>query len=86
MIIHFFKYPLEITLSEYRDFEERLILIEDKISAYEMVERVAKNQLGKFAKDDVQKHCPTLARQPNRLKVPVPHSYRSPVNRTPVKL
>ena len=38
-------------------------LIEDKISAYEMVERVAKNQLGKFTKSDVQEHCPTLARQ-----------------------
>ena len=38
----FIKYILGIILSAYRDFEDRLILIEDKISAYEMVERIAK--------------------------------------------
>ncbi len=59
----FVKYILGIVLSAYRDFEERLILIEDKISAYEMVERVVKNRLGKFTKSDIQEHCPTLARQ-----------------------
>ena len=59
----FIKYILGIILSAYRDFEDRLILIEDKISAYEMVERIAKNQLGKFKKSDIQEHCPTLARQ-----------------------
>ena len=59
----FVKYILGIVLAAYRDFEDRLNLIEDKLSAYEMVERVAKNQLGKFTKSDVQEHCPTLARQ-----------------------
>ena len=59
----FVKYILGIVLSAYRDFEDRLNLIEDKISAYEMVERVIKNQLGKFTKSDIQEHCPTLARQ-----------------------
>ena len=59
----FVKYILGIILSAYRDFEERLNLIEDKISAYEMVERATKNQLGKFTKSDIQEYCPTLARQ-----------------------
>lgn len=59
----FIKYLLGIILAAYRDFEERLNLFEDKISAYEMVERVAKTQLGKFTKSDVQEYCPTLARQ-----------------------
>ena len=59
----FIKYILGIILSAYRDFEDRLNLIEDKISAYEMVERVVKNQLGKFTKSDIQEYCPTLARQ-----------------------
>lgn len=59
----FVKYILGIILSAYRDFEERLILIEEKISSYEMVERAVKNQLGKFTKSDIQEHCPTLARQ-----------------------
>jgi hypothetical protein len=40
-----------------------LNLIEDKISAYEMVERVVKDRLGKFTKSDIQEHSPTLARQ-----------------------
>ena len=59
----FVKYILGIVLSAYRDFEERLNLIEDKISAYKMVERVVKERLGKFTKSDTQEHCPTLARQ-----------------------
>lgn len=59
----FIKYILGIILSAYRDFEDRLNLIEDKISAYEMVERIAKNQIGKFTKSDIQEYCPTLARQ-----------------------
>ena len=59
----FVKYILGIILSAYRDFEERLNLIEDKIPAYEMVERATKNQLGKFTKSDIQEYCPTLARQ-----------------------
>ena len=59
----FVKYILGIVLSAYRDFEERLNLIEDKISAYKMVERVVKERLGKFTKSDIQEHCPTLARQ-----------------------
>ena len=61
--VTFIKYILGTILAAYRDFEDRLNLIEDKLSAYEMVERVAKNQLGKFTKSDVQEHCPTLARQ-----------------------
>ena len=59
----FVKYLLGIILSAYRDFEERLNLIEDKIPAYEMVERVVKTRLGKFTKSDVQEECPSLARQ-----------------------
>ena len=59
----FIKYILGIILSAYRDFDDRLNLIEDKISAYEMVERIAKNQIGKFKKSDIQEYCPTLARQ-----------------------
>ena len=52
-----------IILSAYRDFEERLNLIDDKISATEMVERVIKKRIGKFTKSDIQEECPSLARQ-----------------------
>ena len=59
----FVKYLLGIILSAYRDFEERLNLIDDKISAAEIVERVIKKRLGKFTKSDIQEECPSLARQ-----------------------
>ena len=59
----FVKYLLGIILSAYRDFEERLNLIDDKISALEMVEKVTSRRLGKFTKSDIQEECPSLARQ-----------------------
>lgn len=59
----FVKYFLGIILSAYREFEERLNLIDDKLSAIEMVEKVAKARLGKFTKSDIQEECPSLARQ-----------------------
>ncbi len=59
----FVKYLLGIILSAYRDFEDRLNLMEDKLSACEMVERAAKAKLGKFTKSDIQEACPSLARQ-----------------------
>ncbi len=59
----FVKYLLGIILSAYREFEERLNLIDDNLSAIEMVEKVAKARLGKFTKSDIQEECPSLARQ-----------------------
>ena len=59
----FVKYLLGIILSAYRDFEERLNLIDDKLSAAEIVENVIKNRIGKFTKSDIQEECPALARQ-----------------------
>ncbi|MBQ9206325.1 MAG: Fic family protein [Treponema sp.] len=59
----FVKYLLGIILSAYRDFEERLTLIADKLSALEMVEKAANSRLGKFTKSDIQEECPSLARQ-----------------------
>lgn len=59
----FVKYLLGIILSAYRDFEERLNLIDDKLSALEMVEKVTSSRLGKFTKSDIQEECPSLARQ-----------------------
>ena len=57
----FVKYLLGIILAAYRDFEERLNLIDEKIPASEMVERAVKNRLGKFTKSDIQEECPSLA-------------------------
>ena len=52
-----------IILSAYRDFEERLTLIDDKLSATELVEKAIQNRIGKFSKSDIQEECPSLARQ-----------------------
>ena len=54
---------LGIILSAYRDFEERLSLIDDKIPALEIVEKVVSSRLGKITKSDIQEECPSLARQ-----------------------
>lgn len=59
----FLKYMLGILLSAYRDFEERLNLIDDKLSAKEMIEKAIALRLGKFTKSDIQEDCPSLARQ-----------------------
>ena len=59
----FVKYLLGIILAAYRDFEERLNLIDDKISARQTVENVIKNRIGKFTKSDIQEECPVLAHQ-----------------------
>lgn len=59
----FVKYMLGILLSAYRDFEERLNLIDDKRSSKEIVEKAVSGKLGKFTKSDIQEECPSLARQ-----------------------
>jgi len=59
----FVKYLLGIILSAYRDFEERLNLIDDKLSSVEIVEAAIKKRIGKFTKSDIQEECPALARQ-----------------------
>jgi len=56
----FIKYLLGIILSAYRDFEERLKLIDEKIPAYDMVSKVIQARLGKFTKSDIQEECPSL--------------------------
>ena len=59
----FVKYLLGIILAAYREFEERLNLIDDTVSAAEAVENVIRKRLGKFTKSDIQEECPAFARQ-----------------------
>ena len=58
----FVKYILGIILAAYRDFEERVSLVGEKISAREMVERAVKNKIGKFTKSDILELCPQIGR------------------------
>lgn len=59
----FVKYLLGIILSAYRDFEERLNFIDDKLSSKEIIEKAISGRIGKFTKSDIQEACPSFARQ-----------------------
>lgn len=61
--VPFVKYLLGIILSAYRDFEERLNFIDDKLSSKEIVEKAISGRIGKFTKSDIQEACPSFARQ-----------------------
>lgn len=59
--VPFIKYILGIILAAYKDFEDRFALVEEKISAEEMVRRASKNKIGKFTKQDIRELCPSLS-------------------------
>ena len=58
----FIKYLLQIILSAYRDFEERVILVEEKLPVIEIVRRAVYNKIGKFTKSEVMELCPTISK------------------------
>ena len=57
----FIKYILGTILAAYKDFEDRVSLVETKLSALEMVRRASKNKIGRFTKQDIREFCPTLS-------------------------
>ena len=60
--IPFIKYLLGTILAAYRDFEERVNILGQKMSALEMVEKAVKSKLGKFTKSDIMELCPEIGR------------------------
>lgn len=58
--IPFIKYLLEIILSAYRDFEDRVQLVEEKLPAAELVRRAVQKKVGKFTKRDIMELCPSI--------------------------
>ena len=48
-------------LVAYKDLDERIALVETKLSALEMVRRVRENKIGRFNKQDIRELCPTLS-------------------------
>lgn len=58
----FIKYLLGTILAAYRDFEERVELVNEKLPAIEMVRRAAYGKIGKFTKTDLMEMCPTLSK------------------------
>lgn len=60
-VIPFVKYILGTILAAYKDFEERMTIIEPKLSALEMVRRASENKIGRFNKQDIRELCSTLS-------------------------
>ena len=58
----FIKYLLQTILSAYRDFEERVSMVDEKLPAIETVRRAVYNKIGKFTKSEVMELCPTLSK------------------------
>ncbi len=70
-ITPFIKYILGTVLSAYRDFEQRVILVEDKASAIDLVRNAVNNTIGKFTKSDIMELVPSVGKTSveNSLKI-----------------
>jgi len=58
----FIKYLLSTILAAYRDFEERVDLVGEKLPAIETVRRAVMGRIGKFTKAEIQALCPGLGK------------------------
>ena len=58
----FIKYLLQTILAAYRDFEDRVALVDEKLPAIETVRRAVYNRIGKFTKSEVMELCPMLSK------------------------
>lgn len=59
--VPFIKYLLGTILAAYKDFEDRVTLIEPKRSALDTVRLATKNKVGRFTKQDIRELCPSLS-------------------------
>ena len=59
--VPFIKYILGTILAAYRDFEDRFSIIEEKLSAIEMVRKASFQKIGRFKKQDIMDFCPSLS-------------------------
>lgn len=60
-VLPFIKYILGTILSAYKDFEDRMEIVDSNLSAIEMVRIASKNKIGRFNKQDLREMCPTLS-------------------------
>ena len=58
----FIKYLLRIIMFAYRDFEDRIDLVSEKLPAIEIVRRAVYKKIGKFTKSDMMELCPTIGK------------------------
>lgn len=57
----FVKYLLGIILSAYRDFEDRMEIVQPKVPSKEMVRKAVLQKIGYFTKQDIRELCPSLS-------------------------
>jgi Fic family protein len=57
----FIKYILGTIISAYRDFEDRIALVDEKLPPIEVVRLAIRQKIGKFKKADVLEICPSLS-------------------------
>ena len=57
----FVKYMLRIILAAYRDFEERVELVSERLPAKEIVRRAVYSKMGKLRKSDIAELCPSVS-------------------------
>lgn len=60
-VVPFIKYLLRIILAAYKAFEDRFSIVENKLSAVEMVRKATLQKLGRFTKQDIRELCPSLS-------------------------
>lgn len=56
----FVKYLLRIILAAYRDLENRINLVDDKLPAIEQVRAAINEKIGKFTKSEIEKKTEKL--------------------------
>ncbi len=57
----FIKYLLGTLISAYRDFEDRIELVDEKLPTLEIVRSAIRQKIGKFKKADLLELCPSLS-------------------------
>ncbi len=58
----FIKYLLGTILAAYRDFDDRMGAVNEKLPAIEVVQRAIQGKLGKFTKREIIELCPSLGK------------------------
>ena len=61
-ITPFIKYMLGTILAAYRDFKERVVLVDGKASAIDLVRNSVNNTIGKFTKIDIMELVPSVGK------------------------
>lgn len=72
----FIKYMLGIILAAYRDFEERVNIFDENLSALDQVKKAVNRKIGKFTKSEIMELCPLIS------KASVENSLKSLVEKT----